>query len=146
MLYIHNNLPTPLWKMARVPSARATNTIPFTCLQQGKGFQNFHSGVRKGPHATELVQRLSKGQSVTDKEPTPEPKWTHSFLHWGRLPMKMSAELNKQHVWWLSCFTFWSKLLIADYWQKVHRPETHTLSGTNSISSVNLTDKRSDFW
>lgn len=37
MLYIHNNSPTPLWKIARVPSARATNTIPFTCLQTGMG-------------------------------------------------------------------------------------------------------------
>lgn len=30
-------LPSPRWKMARVPSARATSTRPFTCLERESG-------------------------------------------------------------------------------------------------------------
>lgn len=45
--------PTPLWKMAKVPSERPTRTRPFTCLQERNKNQLLHiqksSNMKKWP-------------------------------------------------------------------------------------------------
>lgn len=41
---------------------------------RAKDFRTLHPEIQKGPHATELIQRLSEGQYVTDEELTLEPK------------------------------------------------------------------------
>lgn len=71
--YIHNNSPTPLWKIARVPSARATNTIPFTCLQQEKGFQDSPFGNAGGTTCYWTSSQALRGP-IHDIPDIPEPK------------------------------------------------------------------------
>lgn len=55
--------------------------------------------MQKGSQDTELVQRLSEGQYMINEELTSEAKGTHPLLHGGSCAIKMSAELDKQHMW-----------------------------------------------
>lgn len=158
--YIHNNSPTPLWKIARVPSARATNTIPFTCLQQEKGFQDSLFGNAGGTTCYWTSSQALRGP-IHDIPDIPEPKEFFFFksslcLVWGSKSRPQDEESHTlywpstapQNTLFLrkSCYenVSWTKQkACADFLislsgpklllsQKGQRPERGALNGTNS--------------
>lgn len=118
--------PTPLWKMANVPSERPTSTRPFTCLWE-EMCENYmfkqanRKEINSSCHLSECTYTMPSTESFSFIE------WRH-FFHWATEECTYTLESQQVHRFrqrvFFSVFKFshLQKCWVKEKWKKSHYP------------------------